>query len=268
MRFRASDIVVNLGLNVETEEFATAAGVSASLAGEFGASVVEIQRADPEAGRKGFIADLLVSVPVAEAEPVEDALRRAVLPAAVKYRLDMSGLEFHGALDADGYADLPLWQEVKADGYIVYSLSAEPGGRKEMRRATYVTRPDFTPRADSDLVARVHLRVPVADPVRALDLCGPEIEATDASIVQIVSARAAGSAEEYCEVALLSAFPALGGEDAEAGLRRVTETLTGRLGLDGGSPAIRDRQAAVDFGPGGRVESVAVRVEDDPLYED
>lgn len=250
MRFRAADIVVTLGLNVETDEFATAARVFASLANEFGASAMEIQRADPEAGRRGFVGDLRMAVPVAEAETVEDALRRAVLPAAFKYRVDVSGLEFHGDLDVLGYADLPLWQEVQWDGYLVYHLSAEPGGRQELRRATYVTRPDFTPRADSDLVVRVHLRVPVADPVRALDLCGPEIEATDASIVQIVSARAAGSAGEYCEVALLSAFPALDGEDAETGLRRISEVLSARL--EAGRT---------------QVEMVAVRVEDDPLYE-
>ncbi|MEU4250794.1 hypothetical protein AB0F15_25640 [Amycolatopsis sp. NPDC026612] len=92
--------------------------------------------------------------------------------------------------------------------------------------------------------------MPVADPVRALELCGPEIEATDASIVQIVSARAAGSAEEFCEVALLSAYPALDGEDAETGLRRISEVLSSRL---------EDCRT--------QVELLAVRVEDDPLYE-
>ncbi|MBE8527628.1 hypothetical protein ILP97_60960 [Amycolatopsis sp. H6(2020)] len=268
MRFRASDVVVSLALNVETEEFATAAGVGASVAGELGASAIEIQRADPEGGRKGFIVDLLTSVPVIEGEPVGDALRRAVSPAAAKYRVDLGGLEFRGDLAAVGYAELPLWQEVQWNGYIVFSLSAEPGGRQELRRSVFVTRPDFTPRADSDLVIRVHLRVPVADPVRALDLCGPEIAATDASFVQIVSAQAAGSAEEYCEVALLSAVPALDGEDAEAGLRRVTEALAARLGLAGGSPEVRDGMAVLAFEPDGRVESVAVRVQDDPLYED
>ncbi len=265
MRFRTSDVVVSLALNVETEEFATAAGVGASAAAEFGASALEIRRADPEGGRKGFLVDLLTSVPVTEGEPVADALRRAVSPAAAKYRVDPGGLEFRGDLAEVGYAELPLWQEVPWDGYIVYAVSAEPGGRQELRRAVYVTRPDFTPRVESDLIIRVHLRVPVADPVRALEECGPEIEATDASFVQIVSARAAGSAEEYCEVALLSAVPALGGEDAEAGLRRVAGALAARLGLDGGSPEIRDRTAVLDVRPGGRVESVAVRVDDDPL---
>jgi hypothetical protein len=268
MRFRTSDVVAHLLVNVETEEFATAAGVCVSLAVEFGVSAMEIKRADPEAGRKGFLGNLLMSVPVVEGETLADALRRAVSPAAAKYRVDLSGLEFHGDLDVQGHADLPLWQEVQWDGYIVFGLSAEPGGRQEMRRSVYVTRPDFTPRADSDLIVRMHLRVPVADPVRALELCGPEIEATDASFVQIVSARAAGSAEEYCEVALLSAVPALDGEDAEAGLRRVTGALAGRLGLAGGPPEVRDRMAVLNFEPGGRVESVAVRVEDDPLYED
>ncbi|EOD66032.1 hypothetical protein H480_23607 [Amycolatopsis vancoresmycina DSM 44592] len=260
--------MVSLGLNVETEEFATAAGAAASVAGEFGAAAMEIRRADPEGGRKGFLVTLFVSVPVAEGEPLEAALRRAVSPVAARYGVDSGGLEFRGDLAALGYAELPLWQEAEADGHVLYSLSAEPGGRQELRTAGYVTRPGFTPRADSDLIIRVHLRIPVADPVRALELCGPEIEATDASFVQIVSARVAGSAEEYCEVALLSAVPALDGEDAEAGLRRVAGTLAGRLGLDAGPPAVRDRTAVLDIRPGGRVESVAVRVEDDPLYED
>jgi hypothetical protein len=244
MRFRTSDVVVHLGLNVETEEFATAAGVAGEAAAEFGATALEIRRADPEAGRTGFLVDVLISVPVAEAEPVEEALRRAVLPAAFKYRLDVRGLEFHG-----GYADLPLWQEVAWDGYLLHSLSAGLGGRSELRRPTYVTRPGFTPRADSDLVVRVHLRVPVADPVRALERCGPEIAATKASIVQIGSARAAGSPGEYREVALLSAVRALDGEDAESGVRRVTDDLAVRLGE-------------------ARIELLAVRAEDDPLLED
>ncbi|MDX3194105.1 hypothetical protein PV458_37405 [Streptomyces sp. MN03-5084-2B] len=246
MRFRASDVVLSLAFNVETEEFATAAGVTTALAAEFGASALEIRRADPEGGRIGFVADVLMSVPVGVDEPVEDALRRAVLPAAFAYRLDIGWLEFRGD---PGYAELPLWQELKCDGYILYSLSAEPGGRQELRRSIFVTRPDFTPRADSDLVIRVHLRVPVADPVRALELCGPEIAVTDASFVQIVSARAAGSPEEYCEVALLSAVPALDGEDAESGVRRVRVDLVARLGE---AP----------------VELLAVRAGDDPLYED
>ncbi|MBE8520263.1 hypothetical protein ILP97_22665 [Amycolatopsis sp. H6(2020)] len=252
---------------METEEFATAAGVSGSLAGEFGASALEIRRADPEGGRKGFTVSLFLSCPLAEAETAGEALRRAVLPVALKYRLDVGALEIHGDPDAGGYADLPF-AEQEFDGYGVYGLLAVPGGG-ETRVATYVTRPDFTPRADSDLVSRVHLRCSVADPGQALEWCGPIVEATRASAVQIVSARAAGSAEEYCEVALLSAFPALGGEDAETGLRRVAGTLAGRLGLDSGSPEIRDRTAAVlDVAPGGHVESVAVRVEDDPLYQD
>jgi hypothetical protein len=75
------------------------------------------------------------------------------------------------------------------------------------------------------------------------------IAAAKASIVRIGSARAAGSPEEYCEVALLSAVPALGGEDAESGVRRVTDDLAARLGK-------------------ARVELLAVRAEDDPLLED
>jgi hypothetical protein len=246
MRFRASDVVLSLAVNVETEEFATAAGVTTALAAEFGASALEIRRADPEGGRIGFTADVLMSVAVGGDEPVEDALRRAVLPVAFAYRLDIGWLEFRGD---PGYAELPLWQELECDGYILYGLSAEPGGRQELRRSIFVTRPDFTPRADSDLVVRAHLRVPVADPVRALELCGPEIAATDASFVQIVSARAAGLPEEYCEVALLSAVPAFDGEDAESGVHRVTADLVARLGE---AP----------------VELLAVRAGDDPLYED
>jgi hypothetical protein len=50
MRFRNSDVIVQLGLNVETGEFATAAGVAGGVAAEFGATALEIRRADPEAG--------------------------------------------------------------------------------------------------------------------------------------------------------------------------------------------------------------------------
>ncbi|MEU0534016.1 hypothetical protein [Amycolatopsis tolypomycina] len=250
MRFSTSDVVANILIGVETEEFATAAGVSAALAGEFGASALELRRADPEGGRKGFTLSLFLSCPVAEAETAGEALRRAVLPVALKYRLDPAALEIHGDPEAGGYADLPFG-ELAVDGYVVYGLLAVPGGG-ETRVATYVTRPDFTPRADSDLVSRVHLRVPGADPGQALERYRPVAEATRASTVQIVSARAAGSAAEYCEVALLSAFPTLDGEDAEAGQRRVAGMLADRL----------------DAVPAGHLESVAVRVEDDPLYED
>ncbi len=102
MRFRNSDVVVQLGPNVETEEFATAAGVAGEAAAEFGAAASEIRRADPEAGRTGFLVDVLSAVPVAE------------------YRLDVRVLEFHGDPHS-GHADLPLWPEVTWDGYLLHS---------------------------------------------------------------------------------------------------------------------------------------------------
>jgi hypothetical protein len=267
MRFQASAVMANLGLNVETEEFATAAGVCASLVGEFGASALEIQRADPEGGRKGFTVSLFLSCPVAEAEAPGEALRRAVLPVALKYRLDVTALETYGDPDAGGYLDLPFG-ELEFDGYIVYGLMGVPGGG-ETRGATYVTRPDFTPRADSDLVSRVHLRLPVADPGQALELCGPIIEAMHASMVQVVSARAAGLPGEFCEIALLSAVPAAEGESAEHGLRRVALALAARLGLPGEPITVRGQLAELEIGPDEtQVESLIVRVEDDPLYAD
>ncbi|MEU4525022.1 hypothetical protein AB0F52_40680 [Amycolatopsis sp. NPDC024027] len=63
MRFRNSDVMVHLGLNVETGEFATAAEVAGEAAAEFGATVLEIRRADPEAGRTGFLVDVLSAMP-------------------------------------------------------------------------------------------------------------------------------------------------------------------------------------------------------------
>jgi hypothetical protein len=130
-----------------------------------------------------------------------------------------------------------------------------------------VTRPDFTPRADSDLVSRVHLRLPTADPVQALELCGSIVEATHASMVQVVSARAAGLPGEFCEIALLSAVPAAEGESPEHGVRRVAAALATRLGLPGGPVTVRGPIAELEIGPGEtRVESLSVRVEDDPLY--
>jgi hypothetical protein len=267
MRFQASDVVANLLLNVETEEFVTAAGVCASLAGEFGASALEIRRADPESGRKGFTVSLFLSCPVTEGEATGEAMRRAVLPVALKYRLDVTALETYGDPDAGGYVDLPFGER-EFDDYLVYGLMGMPGGG-ETRVATYVTRPDFTPRADSDLVSRVHLRLPVADPVRAVEMCGSIAEATHASMIQVVSARAAGLAGEFCEIALLSAVPAAEGESAEHGLRRVASALAARLGLPGGPITVRGPIAEFDVGPGEtRVESLSVRVEDDPLYAD
>ncbi|MEA5364684.1 hypothetical protein VA596_34490 [Amycolatopsis sp., V23-08] len=267
MRFRESDVVANLLLNVETEEFGKAVAVCRPPAAEFGASAWEIRRADPEGGRKGFTVSLFLSCPVAEAESPEEALRRAVLPVALEYRLDVGALEIHGKPGEGGYADLPF-DDREVGGYLVYGLLAAPGGG-ETRAATYVTRPDFTPRADSDLVSRVHLRLPVADPGRALDRCAPIVAATRASVVQVVSARAAGRSDELCEVALLSAVPAVEGEAEEDGLRRVATALAAGLGLDGRPVTVRGSSAELVLEPGeAEVESLSVRVEDDPLYVD
>jgi hypothetical protein len=230
MRFAASDVVANLALDLETEEYATASGLCASLGKEFGASALEVMRADPQGGWTGFLVYVYMSCPVAEAESAADGLRRAILPAALRYRLDTTFLDFRGDPEAGGFASL-WFGELKVDGYTLYDLTAAPGDSK-MRRATWVTRPDFTPRDDSDLIYRVHLRVPVADPMRALELYGPLAETIRASFVQVMSARAGGSSGAFSEIALLSALPAVEGETAESGLRRVAAELAAQLGVE------------------------------------
>ncbi|KFU76925.1 hypothetical protein SAMN04489729_3284 [Amycolatopsis lurida] len=275
MKFPETDIVTDIRFAVETTELATALGVCRPLLDEFGAVAVEIERANPESPRTGFLASLFFTCSVAEGETIEQAMRRAVRPAIVKYRLNDENLEIHGDPDRRGFASL-RFQKLKVDGYVLFRVVAERGGQ-ETRAPTSVARADSTPREETDIIARVHLRLPVADLNTALDRCLPLVASIGASVIQIVSSRPAGLPEEFCEVALLSATPAIDGEAAEPGLRRVATKLAGQLGLDPDAFEIRGtgdvligaiENATWNSGAEQPVEALYVRVDDDPLYQD
>ncbi|MFD6068505.1 hypothetical protein [Amycolatopsis lurida] len=241
------------------------------LIDEFGAVAVEIERANPESPWTGFLASLFFTCSVAEGETIEQAMRRAVQPAIVKYRLNDENLEIHGAPERRGFASL-RFRKLEVDDYVLFRVVAERGGQ-ETRAPTSVARADFTPREETDIIARVHLRFPAANLNTAMDRCLPIAESIGASVIQVVSSRPAGLPEEFCEVALLSATPAIDGEAAEPGLRRVAMKLAGQLGLDPDVFEIRGTGGVLigaieNSGAEQPVEALYVRVDDDPLYQD
>ncbi|MGM1059600.1 hypothetical protein [Saccharothrix sp. Mg75] len=275
MRFRETDVVVKIGLNVEVPDFTTASTVPRSLVDRFAAATLEIKRADPEGGRKGFNAWVDHTRTKQAGETDRQAVLAAVRPVLAAYGLNEEFFDFYesdsGVLSGHyGFDDVPC------DGYTLFQVSADLGGGKTVgQRPAYVTRDDFTPREDDDVISRVHLRVPVRDPSAALDVCRSYVSELRASTVAITSSSVLGSAEDFCEVVLLSALPAGsgGGDDVERRLRAVADRVFQQVGVDGSGYEVRTSQGALvgafeigeSAAPGQYVRAVYVRVDDDPF---
>ncbi|WP_244162479.1 hypothetical protein [Amycolatopsis regifaucium] len=228
-------------MNIETDDYAAATAVGERLIDEFEATELEICRADPAGGWTGYTLSVGYRTPPADGEELTDTLHRAALPAMFHFGLNAEFFEIHGTPRTGLYGSYTAF-ETQADDFTLYSLMATVGGT-DPREPTYVPRHDFTPRAATDVISRVHLYVPTGDLRAAVRLCdGP---ATDlaASLVRITTA--AGP----CEAVLLSAFPAIAGESGEEALSRVTNEVNGQLS-----------------GVGMSVRAVHTGLEDDPFH--
>ncbi|WP_410654181.1 hypothetical protein [Amycolatopsis sp. lyj-112] len=241
MDLRETEAVTRISANIESDDFAAAAALGERLIGEFEASELEICRADPEGGWKGYAVSVGYRTPPADGEEPADTLHRAAVPALFHFGLNAEFFEIHGTPETGQYGSYDAY-DTKADGYTLYSLMATFGGT-DPREPAYVPRHDFTPRADSDVISRVHLFVPTGDLQTAVRLCGPPATDLSASLIRISTD--AGP----CEAVLLSAFPADAGESGDEALSRVTNEVTGRLSSVGMS-----------------VRAVHTGLEDDPFY--
>ncbi|GAB3714495.1 hypothetical protein GCM10027598_22670 [Amycolatopsis oliviviridis] len=221
MDLRETEVVTRISANIETDDFAAAAALSERFIGDFEATELEICRADPEGGWKGYLVSVGYRTPPADGEELTETLHRAAMPALFHFGLNTEFFEIHGTPDTGQYGSYEAY-DTPADGFTLYSLMATVGGT-DPREPAYVTRHDFTPRADTDVISRVHLYVPTGDLRLAVELCGRPATDLSASLVRISTD--AGP----CEAVLLSAFPALAGESGEAALSRVTNEITERL---------------------------------------
>jgi hypothetical protein len=221
MDLRETEVVTRISANIDTGDFATAAALGERLIGEFEATELEICRADPEGGWKGYAVSVGYRTPPADGEELADTLHRAVIPALFHFGLNAEFFEIHGTPETGQYGSYDAY-DTEGDGYTLYSLIASVGGT-DPREPAYVPRHDFTPRAETDVISRVHLYVPAGDLRMAVDLCGRPATDLSASLVRVSTD--AGP----CEAVLLSAFPALPGESGEEALNRVTSEVTDRL---------------------------------------
>jgi hypothetical protein len=221
MDLRETEAVTRISANIETDDFAMAAALGERLIGEFEAAELEICRADPEGGWKGYSVSIGYRTRPAEGEERADTLHRAVVPALFHFGLNAEFFEIHGTPETGLYGNYDAY-DTQADGYTLYSLMTTFGGT-DPREPAYVPRHDFTPRAETDVISRVHLYIPAGDLKVAIRLCGPPATDLSASLVRITMT--AGP----CEAVLLSAFPAGAGESGEEALSRVTDEVTGRL---------------------------------------
>ncbi len=221
MELRETDVVTWISANIPTDDFATAAELGERLVEEFEATEMEICRADPEGGWTGYSVSVGYRTPPADDEEREDTLHRAAVPALFRYGLNAEYFEIHGTPETGQYGSYGAY-DTQADGYRLYSLMATFGGT-DPREPAYVPRHDFTPRAETDVISRVHLYVPTGDLRTAVRLCGAPAADLSASLVRITTA--AGP----CEAVLLSAFPAGAGESGEEALGRVKDEVADRL---------------------------------------
>ncbi|AIG74132.1 Hypothetical protein AJAP_06070 [Amycolatopsis japonica] len=241
MDLRETTVVTRISANIETEDFAAAAALGERLIGEFEATELEICRADPEGGWTGYLVSVGYRTPPADGEDPAETLHRAAVPALFHFGLNAELFEIHGTPETGQYGSYDAY-DTPADGFTLYSLMASVGGT-DPREPAYVTRHDFTPRAETDVISRVHLYVPTGDLRLAVDLCGRPATDLSASLVRISTD--AGP----CEAVLLSAFPALAGESGEEALSRVTHEVT-------------DRLSHVSMS----VRAIHTALEDDPFY--
>ncbi len=216
-----TDVVTRISANIETEDFAAAVTLGERFIGEFEATELEICRADPEGGWTGYLVSVGYRTPAAEGEELVETLHRAAVPALFHFGLNAAFFEIHGTPETGQYGSYEA-PDTQADGYTLYALMAAVGGT-DPREPAYVPRHDFTPRADTDVISRVHLYVPTGDLRLAVGLCGRPATDLSASLVRISTD--AGP----CEAVLLSAFPAVAGESGEEALSRVTNEVTDRL---------------------------------------
>ena len=221
MDLRETVVVTTVSVNIETDDFAAAAALGERFIDEFEATELEICRATPESGRTGYTLSVGYRTPPADGEEPVDTLRRAALPALFHFGLNAEFFEIHGT-PRTGLHGSYVAADEQADGCTLYSLLAAVGGT-DPREPTYVPRYDFTPRAATDVISRVHLYVPTDDLRAAVRLCGGPVSDLATSLVRITTA--AGP----CEAVLLSAFPAIAGESGEEALSRVTEEVNGHL---------------------------------------
>ncbi|AUI61352.1 hypothetical protein [Amycolatopsis sp. BJA-103] len=221
MDLRETEVVTRISANIETDDFTAAAALGERFIEEFEATELEICRADPEGGWKGYTVSVGYRTPPAECEEPVDTLHRAAVPALFHFGLNAAFFEIHGTPETGQYGSYEA-PDTPADGYTLYALMASVGGT-DPREPAYVPRHDFTPREDTDVISRVHLYVPTGDLRLAVGLCGRPATDLSASLVRISTD--AGP----CEAVLLSAFPAVAGESGEEALSRVTNEVTDRL---------------------------------------
>ncbi|WP_410600723.1 hypothetical protein [Amycolatopsis sp. lyj-90] len=221
MDFRETRVVTRLSASIETDDFAAAAGLGERLIGEFEATEVEICRADPVDGRRGFSVSVGYRTLPSDGEEPADTLHRAAVPALFHFGLNAAFFEIHGTPETGHYGSYEAG-DTQVDGFTLYSLMATFGGT-DPREPAYVPRHDFTPRADTDVISRVHLYVPTDDLRAAIRLCGATATDLSASLIRV------STDTGPCEAVLLSAFPAAAGETGAEALNRVEGELNGRL---------------------------------------
>ncbi|WP_410650562.1 hypothetical protein [Amycolatopsis sp. cmx-4-54] len=241
MDLRETTVVTRISANIETEDLAAAAALGERLIGEFDATELEICRADPESGWTGYLVSVGYRTPPADGEDPAETLHRAAVPALFHFGLNALSFEIHGTPETGQYGSYDAY-DTRADGFTLHSLMASVGGT-DPREPAHVTRHDFSPRAETDVISRVHLYVPTDDLRLAVDMCGRPAADLSASLVRITTA--AGP----CEAVLLSAFPAVAGETEEEALSRVTNEVNAHL-------------SHVNMS----VRAVHTALEDDPFY--
>ncbi|UUV29541.1 hypothetical protein NQK81_32935 [Amycolatopsis roodepoortensis] len=214
-------VVTTISVHVETDDFAAATALGERFIDEFEATELEICRAIPEGGRTGYTLSVGYRTPPADGEEPAETLQRAALPALFHFGLNAEFFEIHGTPRTGLYGSYDA-DDARVDGRTIYSLMTAVGGT-DPREPTYVPRYDFTPRAATDVITRVHLYVPTGDLRAAVRLCGGPANDLTASLIRITTA--AGP----CEAVLLSAFPAIAGETGEEALSRVTNEVNAQL---------------------------------------
>ncbi|MGW2564040.1 hypothetical protein ACWCXB_33440 [Streptomyces sp. NPDC001514] len=133
MLFEPTDVVVRIALNTpDTDTAGAAMAACLPLVTELAPVAVEFEAADPAGLRRGFLAELLLVLPAAEAADPEQTLRASTLPLIRRLGMDPEGFtvdDESSGTSGDVHAPRDVWERgaTACGAYSLYArLGADP----------------------------------------------------------------------------------------------------------------------------------------------
>lgn len=130
MLFEPTDVVVRVALNTpDTDSAEAAMAVWLPLVTELAPLAVEFEAADPAGLRRGFLAELLLVLPPAEAAGPEQVLRATTAPLIRRLGMDPGAFKVEEGLPTtlgDVHVPWEVWER-RATAFGAYALYARIG---------------------------------------------------------------------------------------------------------------------------------------------